>query len=301
MTDITSVTLIGPGAIGCAVAGALVGRDEVNVTIAARTAFDRLRVDGPPVPVDAPVRAITDPAAAEVADVVLLVTKTHQTAGAAEWLRASCGPETVVAVLQNGIGHRELVGPLVGEAAVVPTIVFLPADRHSPGRVTVGLPATLQVPDDDPSRRIVDLFAGTYVNCTASADFHTTAWSKLVSNCGVGAVTTLTGTTNGILRDPDARELCIAVMEEAIAVAIADGAALEAGVADALADIVIDRSAGHMSSQTTDRLAGQPTEWEARQLEVVRRADQRGVAIPFLRALTTLVRLGEPDVGESEE
>ncbi|MDW3219337.1 MAG: 2-dehydropantoate 2-reductase [Acidimicrobiales bacterium] len=294
MSDTTSVTLVGPGAIGCAVAGALVGRNDVGLTIAARTAFDRLRVDGAPEPVDEAVRVVTDPVAVEPCDVVLLVTKTHQTAAAAGWLRAACGPHTVVAVLQNGIGQRELVGPLVGEAAVVPTIVFLPADRHAPGHVTVGLPARLEVPDDDAAQRIVDLFAGTYVDCTAAADFHTTAWSKLVSNCGVGAVTTLTGTTNGILADPEARALCVTVMEEAIAVAIADGAALQPGLGETFADIVLERATGHMSSQTTDRVAGAPTEWEARQLEVVRRADRHGIEVPLLRTLTTLIRLGEP-------
>lgn len=294
MTEARTVTLIGPGAIGCAVAGALVGRNDVDLTIAARTAFGRLRVDGPPDPVDAAVRVLTDPADGRPSDVVLLVTKTHQTAAAAGWLRATCGPDTVVAVLQNGIGQRELVGPLAGDAAIVPTIVFLPADRHAPGHVTAGFPARLEVPDDADAQRVVDLFAGTYVDCTASSDFHTTAWSKLVSNCGVGAVTTLTGTTNGILRDPEARTLCVDVMEETIAVAIADGAALSPGLGETLADIVLERATGHMSSQTTDRLAGTATEWEARQLAVVRRADHHGIEVPLLRTLTTLIRLGEP-------
>ncbi|MEM7142977.1 MAG: 2-dehydropantoate 2-reductase [Actinomycetota bacterium] len=290
----TSVTLLGPGAIGCAVAGALVDRDDIDLTIAARAPFDRLRVEGAPDPIDAKVRVITDPADATPSDIVLVVTKTHQTTAASAWFETICGPDTVVAVLQNGIGQRDLVGPLAPGTAIVPTIVFLPADRLAPGHVRLGLPATLQVPDDDAGRRIVDLFAGSYVDCGASADFHTTAWSKLVPNCGVGAVTTLTRTTNAIFADPEARALAAEVMEEAIAVAIADGAALTPGSADAILDIVVERSGDHVSSQTTDRIAGAPTEWEARQAEVIRRADQHGIAVPTLRMLTTLLRLGEP-------
>lgn len=292
--SMTSVTLIGPGAIGCAVAGALVERDDVDLTIAARTPFKRLRIEGAPEPIDAPVRVVIDPAEARPSDIVLLVTKTHQTRAAALWLEASCGPDTVVAVLQNGIGQRELVGPLVGDGAVVPTIVFLPSDRLSPGHVRLGMPATLQVPADAAGRRVVDLFAGTYVDCTASGDFHTTAWSKLVPNCGVGAITTLTHTTNSIFTDPEARALARDVMEEAIAVAIADGAALVPGSAEAILDVVVERSGDHVSSQTADRIAGAPTEWDARQAEVIRRADRLGVPVPTLRMLTTLVRLGEP-------
>lgn len=296
----TSVTLIGPGAIGCAVAGALVDRPDVDLTIAGRTTFDRLRVDGVGDPIDTAVQVITDPDDAGPSDIVLLVTKTHQTADAAAWLAATCGAGTVVAVLQNGIGQRELVAPFVGAAAVAPTIVFLPADRHAPGHVTVGLPATLQVPDDDAGRRIVELFAGTYVDCTASADFHTTAWAKLVANCSVGAITTLTRTTNGVLADPEARALAIRAIDEATAVAIADGAALTGGDAAGQVDVVIERAGHHVSSQTTDRLAGIETEWDARQGEVLRRAERHGLDVPTLRLLTTLVRLGEPTSSRPE-
>lgn len=291
----TSVTLVGPGAVGCAVAGALVDRPGVDLTIAGRTGFDRLRIDGAPEPVDTPVRVITDPARAVPSDIVVLATKTHQTRAAADWLAATCRPETVVAVLQNGIGQRDLVEPLVAGAAVVPTIVFLPADRHAPGHVTVGLPATLQVPDDAAAARIVDLFAGTYVDCAASADFHTTAWAKLVSNCVVGAITALTRTPNGVLADPDALALAVTALQEALAVARADGADLDPGAADTYVDLVLRRAADHVSSQTTDRLAGSPSEWDARQGEVIRRAERHGVDVPTLRLLTTLVRLGEPD------
>jgi 2-dehydropantoate 2-reductase len=273
----------------------------VDLVLAARTPFSRLRVEWADTPgtepaVDEPVTVITDPAAVRTpADIVLLATKTHQTAGAAPWLDALCGRHTVVAVLQNGIGHHGLVDPLVGPATVVPTIVFLPADRRGPGHVRAGRPIALRVPEDRGGRRVVDLFAGTWVDVHGDADFHTTAWSKLVSNCAVGAVTTLTRTSNRVLEDPEARAVAEAVLHETVAVAIADGAALPEALADGIVDIVLDRAADHVSSQTTDRLAGVATEWEARQLEVVRRADRHGVEVPTLRLLTTLIRLGEPD------
>lgn len=297
----TSVTVVGPGAIGCTVAGALLQRGDVDLVLAARTPFSRLRVewadphDGEPA-VDEPVAVLTDPAAVPApVDVVLLATKTHQTADAAPWLEALCGRRTVVAVLQNGIGHHALVDPLAGPATVVPTIVFLPADRLGPGHVRAGRPAALRVPDDRGGRRVVDLFAGSWVDVHGDVDFHTTAWSKLVSNCAVGAVTTLTRTSNRVLEDPEAREIAEAVLRETVAVAIADGAALPTALADGIVDIVLDRAADHVSSQTTDRRAGVATEWEARQLEVIHRAERHGVDVPTLRMLTTLIRLGEPD------
>jgi 2-dehydropantoate 2-reductase len=291
----TSVTLIGPGAIGCAVAGALVDRDDVDLTIAARTPFEELIVEGLPAPVRARPHVVTDPATvAAPVDIVLLVTKTHQTEAAAPWLSRLCGPSTTVAALQNGIGHVERVGPFVGAASIAPTIIFLPADRIAPGHVRIGLPARLEVPDDDAGRSVRSLFEGTYVDCTTVTDFHTTAWSKLISNCGVGVVATLTRTDNSILADPEVRAIAARVMEEAIEVAMADGAALRPGLAESIIDITIERAGSHISSQTTDRLAGLPTEWDVRQREVIRRADRLAVAVPTLRLLTAIVRAGEP-------
>ena len=75
-------------------------------------------------------RASTRPA-----DWVLLAVKAHQTPGAAGWLSALCGPATTVAVLQNGIDHVERVGPLVGDAEVLPVVNWCPVEPVAPGRV----------------------------------------------------------------------------------------------------------------------------------------------------------------------
>lgn len=295
----TSVTVVGPGAIGCTIAGALVDRADVDLALVGRSPFPELRVEGLAEPLRRPVRFLGDPSEDhEQSDIVVVTTKTHQTPAIAGWLATLCGPETVVAVLQNGIGQRELVGPLTGEAAIVPAIVYFPADRVGPGHVTVALPATLEVPDDEAGRIIEDLFVGTFVDARPIADFHTTAWTKLVANCAVGAITTLTRTTNAVLADTEARALAIDAMAEAIAVGRADGAVLPPDLAETLVDLTLARAGHHVSSQTTDRLAGAPSEWDARQGEVVRRATRHGIDVPLLRTLTTLVRLGEPDVSE---
>ena len=49
-----------------------------------------------------------------------------------------------------------------------------------------------------------------------------------------------------------------------------------------------------MASIVVDRLAGQPTEWDARNASVLRFADAHGIDVPINRLLTTLIRLGEP-------
>ena len=98
-----------------------------------------------------------DPARAAPADWVLLAVKTHQTAGAADWLRALCGPGTVVAVLQNGVEHRALTEPFAGPAHVLPAIVWCPSEAVSPALVRQRGPARITVPDEPAGARLAAL------------------------------------------------------------------------------------------------------------------------------------------------
>ncbi len=86
-----SVTLIGPGAIGLALAGALVEAGQTP-TLVGRTPFDRLRVEWPTGKVDIEATCVTDPAQLEPAHVVIVATKATQNADITEHLKASLRP-----------------------------------------------------------------------------------------------------------------------------------------------------------------------------------------------------------------
>ncbi|MEM9467063.1 MAG: 2-dehydropantoate 2-reductase [Actinomycetota bacterium] len=287
--------LIGPGAIGLTVGGALLQRDDTALAIAARTRFDEMIVELDDALVQSEVPVLTDPfAITGPFDLVLLGTKAHQTPDVARWLDVSCAAHTDVVVLQNGITHRERVAPLIGDASLVPAVVNIPADRIGPGHVRVGFRRQLIVPDDDAGRRTVDRFAGTHLTVTPTDDWHTASWRKLVMNAVVGTITVLTRTPNAALSDPDARALAVELADEVQRVAIADGAAIEAGDFGAIVDLVAESAGDHVSSMTADRINGRPTEWRIRNLDVLDRAERHGIDTPLLRHLTALVRLGEP-------
>ncbi|MEM9519779.1 MAG: 2-dehydropantoate 2-reductase [Actinomycetota bacterium] len=294
------ILLIGPGAIGLTVGGAALEHHDAALAIAARTRFDEmvLELDDTTVRHDVPV--LTDPfAITGPFDLVLLGTKAHQTPEVAPWLRAACAPTTDVVVLQNGITHRERVGPLIGDASLVPAVVNIPADRVGPGHVRIGFRRQLIVPDDAAGQRTKAHFDGTFLTVTTTDDWHTASWGKLLMNAVVGTITVLTRTPNAVLADPDARALGVELAYEVQQVAIADGAAIDHGDFGPVIDLVADAGGDHVSSMTTDRLNNAPTEWRIRNLDVLERAARHGIETPLLRHLTTLIRLGEPDAERS--
>ena len=72
--------LVGPGAIGLTVAGAVLQRPEMALAVAARTPFDTIAVELDEERIECEVPVLTDPfAITGPFHLVLLGTKAHQT------------------------------------------------------------------------------------------------------------------------------------------------------------------------------------------------------------------------------
>ncbi len=289
-----TVALIGPGAIGGAVAGAII-EAGTQPTICARTSFSELFVAHPNGRVSAPVECATSPADVAIRDVVILAVKAHQTEGAAPWLDALVGPETTLVVAQNGIEHRQRVASLIPDSTtVVPAVIWCPAERSGPGQIEVTGRAALMVPSGPGAEVLVDLLAGSFFEVLVSDDFEARAWDKLLINAALGAVGVLTGKPGSVVAaEPALRDLMLQIMTEVAEVARAEGVEVGVGRAEQILDVVVGGEP-HISSIAADRVAGLPTEWDARNAVIERVAARHGIDVPVNRWLTALIRMGEP-------
>ncbi|MGF1600008.1 MAG: 2-dehydropantoate 2-reductase [Acidimicrobiales bacterium] len=291
--------VIGPGAVGLVVAAALVEAGSPPL-VGARSAFDAVTIDTGAGERTHPLDVRTDPATVGgPVDVVFLATKVYQTDAAAGWLRALCGTDTVVAVCQNGIDQRERLGRYVADDRIAPVVVNLPAERHGPGRVATIDRAAVAVADDAAGRRVAAALDGSFLTVQLTDDWWSQAWIKLLINSSTGIIGVLSGAPNGVVAEPDAAALLRALIDEAAAVGRAAGAVIPHDIADRITHRILTGAPDHRSSIATDRLAGRPTEWEARNKVVVDLADRHGIEVPLHRAGTTLIRLGEPGIAAS--
>lgn len=290
------VVVIGPGAIGGAVAGAVV-ESGGQITIAARRPFDELEVTHPEGRISAAVDCSAAPEALETADLVLLGVKAHQTESAAGWIEAAVGNDSTLVVLQNGVEHVERLRPFVpSSASIVPAVVALPARSVAPGRIRVAATGNLTVPNDPAAQRFADAIDSQFLRVQTTDDWTTAAWGKLLLNAAAGGIGTLSRRDNRVLgRDPEARSLVLSLMLEIAAVARAEGAEIPDASVEKLLDSLIRRAGSHLSSIVVDRIEGRATEWDARNAVVGRIAARHGIDVPLNRAVTTLIRLGEPE------
>ncbi len=284
------IAVIGPGAIGgyFAVEASRAGHE---VVLCGRSRFASLRVtqlDGSVR--ELPVATTTDPALVGEVDWVWLATKAHQTPSAAEWLQRTCGPSTrAVVVMQNGVEHAARVDPYAGATPVLPAIVLCGAEAVAPGEIVHHGFSTLEVPAGVPAGELAAIFAGSDVVVSATDDFATAAWRKLVSNVTVSPITAITGQRLGVMRRPDVQAFATGLAEECLRVAAALGAALDPAHAGAMMAGVATANPEMGTSMLYDRLAGRPMEHDALTGAVVRGGAATGVATPLNAAVLALL------------
>lgn len=284
--------MVGMGGIGRVMAASLRVADRHDVVACARQPLDRLVLERPERTVEVTLRCLIDSAQATPVDWVFLATKAHQTPSCADWLARLCRPGTRVVVLQNGIDHGRRVGPFAPAARVVPTVVYYNGERLDAARVRFRhvTDHELAAPDDADGRALAGLLAGSSLNVLLTADFATLSWRKLLINAVANPITALTLQRQTVLRRADVLALCRAVLEEAVAVARADGVALAPDEVDATVATLLTYPAEAGTSMLFDRMAGRALEIEALTGAIVGAGERHGVATPLNRALLTLLR-----------
>lgn len=283
-----SVAIIGPGAIGGAVAAWLAQDPNIEVTLCARTPLEALRVETPDGMIEAAPRVALSAENATPADWVMIATKTYDTDAAAAWLPALMRPTTRVAVLQNGVEHIQRFAPFVAPGRIVPIVVDIPAERRAPGDIRQRRLGSLLAPAGENGAAFADLFKHTPIAVATTADFTSAMWRKLCVNCG-GAIFALAGQPSGIARRDEIRAVMLGLMRECAAVGRAEGANIDASFLEKIVEGYRTGPADSVNSILADRLAGRRMEIDARNGVVVRLGAKHGVPTPLNAFATALL------------
>jgi 2-dehydropantoate 2-reductase len=238
-----------------------------------------LSVDTPDGLIKVNASFVTNPNEAFAVDWVIVSTKAYDVAGAAKWLEQLCSNGAPVAVLQNGVEHRERFAPYIAMEKILPVMVDCPAERQAPDRVRQRGVMHLKVPDNAMGRAFVALFAGTPTDATVVPDFLSVIWRKLCFN-SAGVLSALVLQPAGVVRGEALGEVALEIIRECAAVARAEGAHLEENVANVVLAAQRAAPADSINSMLADRQAGRPVEIDARNGVIVRLGRKHGIATP---------------------
>lgn len=297
--SIAKLGIIGAGAMGCLLAHYLSRSTQVwlldpwQAQVAAITS-QGLACDRDGVETHSTPQATSDPQKIGACDAVLVLVKAHQTPWAAEQARILAGPQTVTFTLQNGVGNRETLAELLGEAQIGQAVTSLGATLLEPGRIRhagMGPTVVAAQPDRKAAQALIDLFSQSGLPATLSDDLATLVWGKLIINVGINALTALLRVPNGVLAEqPAATALVARVVAEAVAVAQAGGIQLpyEHPLEHVLA--VARATAANRSSTLQDVLRGSPTEIATINGAISREGARLGIPTPANDLITQLVQ-----------
>lgn len=163
-------------------------------------------------------------------DVVLVMLKTTQNGKLKDMLKPLLKPETVVILVQNGLGYEQLLAKDFPDTCIGGGLAFICASRVGKGEIlhadygelTIGFYNEVK---SEIAEQIKTDFENAGVRCTMGNDLNFLRWRKLVWNIPYNGLTVvLHTTTDKIMQNPASRQLVTDMMNEVIEGARACGA-----------------------------------------------------------------------------
>lgn len=239
----------------------------------------------------APVHATNDPDEVRGARFALVLVKAWQTERAARQLARCLAADGLAVTLQNGIGNREILAQELGSARVALGVTTTGATLLGPGLVRPGGEGKISLERNQALAPLVEALEAAHFHVETVQDAESLAWGKLVVNAGINPLTALLRVPNGaLIQSPSARALMAGLVNEAAAVAAAEGIRLPFPDPVQAVEEVARKTAANHSSMLQDVLRGAPTEIDAICGLVVERAQKHGLAVPINLTCLRLVR-----------
>jgi 2-dehydropantoate 2-reductase len=298
------VTLLGTGAMACLLGARLHGKADLTLLGSWRAGIFAIRRDGIRCEsadglTAARVRATADPAECADSDLVIVTSKSYQTAAAAARAKDVPKPGGLVVTLQNGLGNLEILRGVFGAERTAGGIAVLGAYMVAPGVVRqCGGEIRIQLEDHPRIAPAVGLFRGAGFDVQVVADLASLQWGKLVVNAALNPLGALLRETNEVFAEREsARAVFLAVIRESAAVAAAAGIALPYADPESYALGVMRATAGNRCSMLQDVENRRPTEIDSINGAVVRAAEKAGVPAPWNAMLVKLIKAKEEQTG----
>lgn len=313
------IAIVGAGAIG-GYFGGLLARAGHDVTLIARGAHrDAVRANGLTVESKDDVftthPACTDnPAEAGAQDLVILSLKAPAVPAMAEKMLPLFGPDTAMITAMNGVPYwyfHKHGGPLddariaavdpgnkqwdlIGPQRAIGSVVWVAGSIKAPGVIHHGGGNRLPIGEPDNSRsdrvqRFSAALTAAGIDAPVQDNIRQEIWTKLWGNLSFNPVSVLTyGTLEGLARDPDARRVLGAMMEESKLVGETLGIKFPVTPAERMT--MAEKVGPHKSSMLQDLEGGRPMEIDSLLGVIAELARKLDIPTPTIDTVLALVK-----------
>ncbi|MCW4053054.1 MAG: 2-dehydropantoate 2-reductase [Candidatus Bathyarchaeota archaeon] len=291
--EIDEVFILGAGAIG-SIFGAFLS-DKTNVTlIGSRLHVEAIRACGLQLTGDIDqsfsLTAETGISRIPRNSLVIVTTKTYDTAHAITGIKDMLKDDSILMVLQNGLGNKAIVRAIVGEQIeVLRGITMMASEFSSPGRIRFWKGETI-VEKGKASDSIELLFNMCGLKTRVSDNIEQDVWSKLILNCVVNPLTTLFQVSNPKIISDNLQWVRHRVLEECLSIARAEGVEIKTSL-EKIDQKILKYT--NFSSMSQDIRKRKRTEIEFLNGKIVELGRKHRIQTPVNQTLTCLIKFLE--------
>jgi len=285
---------LGAGAIGSTY-GALLSQRN-NVTLIGRKAHvDAINKNGLTLSGDVTGKFLVkaETASKEIPSdtLILLTTKAYDAAGAVTSIKSLLRKDTVILVLQNGLGIKDIVEKVVEDKAeVVRGLVTLAAEFFEPGKISLWQRETM-LEHTRTSERIARVFNASGLKTKISNDMQEEIWKKLIVNCVANPLTAIFQVRNNEIMVDSLKEIRHKIMQECIVVGKAEGIGLESNLEECIERKIASYT--NYSSMCQDLMKRKKTEMDFLNVKIVELGRKHDILTPVNETLVGLIRFLE--------
>ncbi|MEM7130589.1 MAG: 2-dehydropantoate 2-reductase [Chloroflexota bacterium] len=218
------IAVIGTGAMGSIYAGLLADAgNEVWAIDSWQEHIDAIRTDGLRVEGASGDRTVRNNLHASTAvddagscDLMVIATKAHDVANAAQAIKGFVTDNTLILAMQNGLGAADRMKAYLPNANILLGIgggfgasIQGPGHTHHNGMAMINI-GEMSGGRTERVEQVVHVWAEAGFNARAFDNIDQLVWEKLICNCSVSAPCTVFGRTVGeVLDDPHSREISL--------------------------------------------------------------------------------------------
>ena len=241
-------------------------------------------------------------------DAIFVSVKSYDTEAIARQVAGTLADDGVMISLQNGLGNVEAIEAVVGAGRALGARVIFGATIPEPGRARVtvfadptaigSLADGVHPRRDDAARRWATIIDESRVPAIHTDRLPALLWAKAFYNAALNPLGALLGTHYGALpENPESRALMDTVVDEAFAVALAEGVVLPWRDAEEYRrefySRLVPSTYDHRSSMLQDLEHARRTEVDAINGAIWRRGSAHDIKTPVNETLTRLIHLVE--------
>jgi 2-dehydropantoate 2-reductase len=296
------IIVLGAGAIG-SIYGALLSEKNDVTLIGNKAHMDAVNSKGLSISGDINetfhLEADTEICEIPEKTLVILTTKAYDSAKAIERIKKLLKKDTIILVLQNGLGNEEVVKRVAGDKAkILRGVTAMAAEFFEPGRVRFSSGETI-IEENEIAEEIDEIFAKCMLKTRLFNDINMEVWNKLVVNCVINPLSALFHVRNCELVSDSLKTVRHGIVRECVEVGKAEGITFPKDL-EKKADEKIS-SYTNFSSMCQDVMKGKKTEIDFLNGKVVELGRKHNIPTPVNETLVCLMKFMEDKNGISRK